>query len=148
MANTTQDIRVTHSLANLWQPQDYGKNIANRVYYIGQACVKDANGRLDNPGDATLTVFGVFFGTTHDAAYMAADPVDQSEYTLQTGEFMHFKNSGANPIVIGTTKPGVPVYFEDNQTVGILNTAGSKGAVYLGTDQSGNLRIGVGPQYL
>lgn len=147
MANTTKDLRVQHSLANIHDHQDDGLNTANLVYYIGAAYAKDANGRLVNPVDQTLLVAGVFFGTTHDAVVMAAAAADANKYTVQTGKFFHFKNSATNPIVPGTTKPGTPVYFEDNQTVGILNTAGSKGAVYLGMDD-GRYAIGIGPQYL
>lgn len=147
MAATAKDLRVIESLSTLHHPQGYGKNKANKVYYIGQAVVKDANGRLDDPGDITLKVEGIFAGTTHDAVYMTAAAVDADEYTTQSGIFHHFKNSGANPIVPGTTKPGTALFFEDNQTVGILSTAGSGGAKYLGQDQSGNFIVGVGPQY-
>lgn len=145
MANTTKDLRVTMSLANMYMPQQDGKNIAGRVYYIGQLCVKDGNGRLDNPGDATLAVLGVFKGCQYDAAAQALMAADESEYTVQQGEYFHLKNSGANP-VLSTTKPGTKVYAEDNQTVGLLNTAGSLCGQFLGWDQ-GRLKIGIGPNY-
>jgi hypothetical protein len=148
MADTTRDLRVKVSVANQYAPQQDGKNIGARVYYIGQACIKDAHDRLANPSAANkaLPVMGVFKGSQYDAAGYAALAQDAEEFTIQTGEFLHFANSVAAPIVAGTTVPGTPVFFEDNQTVGLDSTTGSWGAVFLGFDQ-GRLKIGVGPQY-
>ena len=145
MANTTQDLRVVHSLANQMAPQQDGKNIAGRVYYTGQLCVKDGNGRLDNPGDPTLAVLGVFRGCQYDAAAQTALAADAEEYTVQPGEYFHLKNSGANPIG-AAAKPGTKVYAEDNQTVGTLSTAGSLCGKFMGFDQ-GRLKIAVGVSY-
>lgn len=145
MANTTKDLRVTHSLANMYLPQQDGKNIAARVYYIGQTCIKDANGRLDNPGATTEKVIGVFKGSQYDAAAYATLAADAEEFTVHTGEFFHFKNSSADPI-LATTKVGTAIFAEDNQTFGVNAATGSPGAKFLGWDQ-GRLKIGVGPQY-
>lgn len=145
MANTTRDLRVTLSLANMYMPQQDGKNIAGRVYYIGQLVIKDGNGRLDNPGATTDRVLGVFKGSQYDATAYAALAVDAEEFTVQTGEYFHFVNSTADPI-LATTKPGTAIYAEDNQTFGLNAATGSPGAKFLGWDQ-GRLKIGVGPQY-
>jgi hypothetical protein len=119
MANTTKDLRVTLSLANMYAPQQDGKNIAARVYYIGQALVKDANGRLDNPGDSSLYVIGVFKGCQYDAAAQAALAADAEEYTAQTGEYFHFENAAAPNAVLATTKSGAALRMLDNKTVSL-----------------------------
>lgn len=150
MSNATRDIKVIKTASSIYAPLQEAKAKASTKHYIGTAVVKDNAGAAINPSTADAAKF--VLGVTKEFVDNSADAVDggingDRFVTLETGEFTHFLNSGTNPI-LAATPVGTAIYFEDNQTVGLLSTAGSKGAQFLGWDiETGLPKVGVGPQY-
>lgn len=149
MSNATRDIKVIKAASSIYAPLQEAKAKASTKHYIGTAQVDNA-GVADNPStaNAALYVKGVVKEYVDNSADANNGGINGDVFvTLETGEFTHFLNSGTNPVLVGT-QPGTAIYFEDNQTVGLLNTAGSKGAKFLGWDiETGLPKVGVGPQY-
>lgn len=142
MADATKDRATVKKASAVYLPLYVANMPAAEIAYFGVMKAIDANGRAVNPSgaNAALKVMGVVKERKDNSAGVA----DEKKVELESGGFK-FANSGVNPVTIADI--GKTAYAEDNQTVGILNTAGSEAGKIVQLDSDG-VWVEVGAAFL
>jgi len=143
MANLTADRNTSYEASTIRTGQIIRAFlIPNQIVYSGTVQAVDANGRAVNPSGANAALYVGGFVKDHvEAGSDVAN--DEIRCELMEGEG-ELNNSAANAITRAMI--GAQCYFEDNHTVGSLNTAGSKGGKIIEVTATGVI-VGVGPKY-